>query len=99
MNKPPVYFAIFHTPGPNWDWSKDYREQPGVMSHVEYMSGFSDAGKMVFGGPFLDGSGGMMILDAANMEEAEKAASENPTVKSGLLKFQIRPWMAVMVRS
>lgn len=94
---PPVYFVLFHTPGPGWKAGVSFRDQPGVMDHVGYMGQFLAQGQLVMGGPFLDDSGGMMIMRAASIEEARARALADPTVKGGLLKVMVRPWLAAMI--
>jgi hypothetical protein len=44
-----------------------------------------------------DASGGMMIPEPSISEqEMRNFASEDPTVRSGLLKFEIRPWLSAL---
>lgn len=93
---PPVFFVLFHSPGPRWAEGSGFREQPGVGEHVNYMAGQLEAGRLVFGGPFLDDSGGMMILRAATREEAVTIAEADPTVVDGLLRVAVKPWMMAM---
>lgn len=59
------------------------------------MMGFLETGHMQLGGPFLDDTGGMMVMRAASREEAEGFANADPCVKNGLLNVQVKPWMAV----
>ena len=66
------------------------------MEHVQYMAGFIQSKKLVIGGPFLDDSGGMMVMSAESREEAEKIAKADPSVQKGLLKVDVKPWMAAM---
>lgn len=96
--KPQIYFVIFHTPGPHWDKAKTFKQQPDVMKHVGYMSQFLESKKLVMGGPFLDDSGGMMVLEAKDIKEAQRIAQDDPTVKSGLLVANVKPWMIAMSR-
>ncbi len=93
---PPIYYVLFHTPGPNWQVGTPYQKQPGVMDHVNYMATFMGDKTLVLGGPFLDNSGGMMVCKAANMEEAQKIGSEDPAVKAGLLNVEVKAWMVPM---
>jgi uncharacterized protein YciI len=93
---PVHYFVLMHTPGPAWNRSKGFKDQPGIEKHVAYMQGFSAQGKILLGGPFLDDSGGMMIADVPTLEEARAIADGDPTVKSGLLVVTIKPWLAVL---
>ncbi len=52
---------------------------------------------MFLGGPFLDDTGGMMICrEGVNRAEIEDFADDDPTVISGLLRYEIKPWMAGM---
>jgi uncharacterized protein YciI len=95
---PRRYFALMHTPGPAWDHAKGFRDQTGIAAHVGYMSGVFDQKQLVLGGPFLDESGGMMILDVATLEDAQAIANGDPTVKAGLLVVAVKPWLAVFSR-
>jgi uncharacterized protein YciI/uncharacterized protein YndB with AHSA1/START domain len=88
-----VLFAIIHQPGPRWQEKVDFRNQPGVMDHVQYYSQFLSSGELKLGGPLLDNSGGMAIVSVGSWEKAQEIASSDPAVKSGLLTFTIRPWM------
>jgi uncharacterized protein YciI len=92
---PKRYFVLAHTPGPNWDPTRSYREQTGIDQHVAYMQDFFDRGTLVLGGPFLDNSGGMMIFDLDSAQEAQRVAEADPTVKSGLLAVKVKPWLAI----
>lgn len=96
QQNPPVYFVLLHTPGPTWDPSLGFREQPGVDQHIQYMAGIMDGGQLVMGGPFLDDSGGMMIMRAENLEAAQEVATADPGVQSGLLQVEVKPWMVAM---
>lgn len=94
-DQPKIYHVLFHSPGEKWVDSLLFQEQPGVTGHVKYMASFLQAKKLVEGGPFLDNSGGMMIFDGTR-EEAEKITYNDPTVKSGVLKVTVKPWMVAM---
>lgn len=95
--KPDIRYVIVHTPGPAWQPGVDFRDQPGVMQHVEYFLKIKEQGKVTFGGPFLDNSGGMMIPKGGlSEEEIKRIASEDPTIKSGLVNCTIRPWYIAM---
>jgi uncharacterized protein YciI len=90
---PPVYFVLFHQPGPRWQAGISFREQPGVLEHVAYMGGFFDSGELVMGGPFLDNGGGMAVFHTATIEQALAIAEADPSVRSGLLTASVRPWV------
>ena len=95
---PPTYFVLTHAPGPQWDHAKAFRDQSGIGQHVGYWSGYADKGQIVLGGPFLDNSGGMMILDVPTSEAAHAMAEADPAVTSGLLAVTVKPWLAALAR-
>ncbi len=94
-DQPQIYYVLFHSPGSAWVEGTGFREQPGVIEHARYMMGFQETGHMQLGGPFLDDTGGMMVMRAASQEEAEGFANADPCVKNGLLTVQVKPWMTV----
>jgi uncharacterized protein YciI len=96
VSAPPVFFVLFHSPGPRWSAGMGFREQPGVGEHIAYMAAQAEAGLLVIGGPFLDDSGGMMVLRADSPEAARAIAESDPTVQDGLLLVEVKPWMAAM---
>ena len=83
--KPPVYFVLLHSPGERWTPNVSFREQPGIMEHVQFMSSIMQNKQLVMGGPFLDNSGGIMIIRSESLEAARELANTDPTVKNGLL--------------
>ena len=91
-------FALIHRPGPAWQDGVGYREQPGIERHVAYMRSLFDQGRMPMGGPFLDDSGGMMLLEADSLDEATAVARADPTVGEGLLCVDVRQWRLVFRR-
>lgn len=93
-----IRFVVFHTTGPSWQAGKSMFEQPGVMAHVAHYRQLLQAGKLALGGPHLDARGGGMMIAAAGMAEDELRAfaAEDPAVKSGVLAFEIRPWLIGM---
>ncbi len=57
-----------------------------------------ELGKLELGGPFLvpDVGGMMVTTKEITQEEIEFFASNDPAIKSGLLIYEIRPWMTAM---
>ncbi|MGI4746465.1 MAG: YciI family protein [Janthinobacterium lividum] len=69
------------------------------MDHANYISRLHDEGRIVVSGPFMEtlggmagtmASGGMAILKAADLEEATKLGTDDPTVVSGMLKVDMK---------
>jgi len=50
------------------------------------------------GGPFLDAQGGGMMIAAKGVDAAELSdfAARDPAVASGLLVYEVRPWLVGM---
>jgi len=96
----PIRFVVIHRPGPKWQPGVDFREQVGVREHVQYYLEFHDQGKLELGGPFLiPDAGGMMIpIKSITQDEMEAYAAADPAVQSGLLTYEIRPWLTAMER-
>lgn len=97
----PHYFVAFHSPGPNWVDGTPYNEQPSFMDHVNYISDCHDKGKIVLSGPFMEtlgglagtlAAGGMAIFKAADLEEAIKLGTDDPTVQTGMLTVAVKTW-------
>jgi len=96
----PIRYVVLHKPGPSWQHGIDYREQPGVGEHVQHYLKFHQQGKLELGGPFLvPDLGGMMVATKdVTQAELEAFAAADPAVQSGLLVYEVRPWMTVMER-
>lgn len=94
----PIRYVVFHTPGPNWKHGIDFREQEGVVEHVQHYLKFHQQGKLELGGPFLlQDMGGMMVATKdVSGEELESFAAEDPAVKARLLLYEVRPWLTAM---
>ena len=90
-----VRFIVVHTPGPSWKPGVPAFEQEGLQLHVGHYAKLLKAGKLLMGGPLMDEkSGGIMVaVPEVTEEELRKFATEDPAVQSGLLAFEVRPWL------
>lgn len=95
---PEFRYVVVHRPGPSWKAGVPAFEQLGLQAHVEYFRKLLDAGKLTLGGPFMDSASGGMMIPEPSVTEAEitKFAGEDPAVKSGLLVFEVRPWLPAL---
>ena len=93
-----IRFVIIHRPGLNWIAGKSMFEQPGLSEHIAHYRGLLEAGKLLAGGPFLDGfAAGMMIPQAEQSEsEITEFAAADPAVRSGLLVAEVHKWLVGM---
>ena len=94
-------FVVMHAPGPRWRAGAPPFEQDGIAEHVSHYRTLLEAGKLEMGGPFTDaGGGGMMIVSPdVSRDEIEAFAAADPAVRSGLLRFDVRPWIVGMKRT
>lgn len=97
-NEDKLQFVVFHQPGPAWQAGVDFREQPGVMLHVQHYAKLLEDGRLAAGGPFMTPErGGMMVAQpGVSGEELEAFAAADPAVISGLLKYEVLPWYTPM---
>ncbi|HUE99638.1 MAG TPA: YciI family protein [Anaerolineales bacterium] len=95
---PSIRYVVFHKPGPKWQYGMDFREQDGVREHVQHYLSLHEQGKLELGGPFLlQDAGGMMVATRdVSQEELEAYAAADPAILSGLLLYEVRPWLTVM---
>jgi len=85
--------AIFQRLGSQWNPDKPVREQPYWDDHARFMDALFDAGEVILGGPFADGSGSMVILAAESVEAARAIFQEDPwTLHDVLVAGEVKEW-------
>ena len=91
-------FVVFHHPGPRWKKDVPLFEQDGLRTHIDHYRTIYADGKLAMGGPFFgEGAVGMMIPEAdVTREQIEAFAAADPSVKSGLLTYEVRQWLVGM---
>jgi uncharacterized protein YciI len=96
----PTQYVVVHSPGPAWKPGVPAFEQEGLQLHVAHYADLLQQGKLAMGGPFLDAkSGGLMVAEpGVSEQELREFAAADPSVKSGLLAFEVRPWLARLRR-
>lgn len=87
--------VVVHAPGPAWEPGLPLLQQVGIQEHRAHYAQQLGAGRLLMGGPFLDATGGGMMIFQPDMDEdALRAhALADPAVVAGLLQFDIRPWL------
>jgi uncharacterized protein len=66
-------------------------------THRQYLTTLKDKGQLVLAGPFTDGSGSLIVYEAATVEEAEALLQSDPFFAHGIFtRYQLRPWNPVM---
>lgn len=87
-------FVIYYTPGKSWQDGKPFSEQD-LRAHGAYMKKLYDNNQLLHGGPFLDSSGGMSIIQTESMESAEAILDADPAIVSGVFNGRLHPWFSV----
>ena len=47
---------------------------------------------VLMGGPFADGTAGLVILEAPEIEDASHLIENDPAIQSGILTANVREW-------
>lgn len=61
-------------------------------AHSEYVEKLAEEKKLLVGGPFSDLTGAILIIQAASESEAKEIAHNDPLVKQGVVRAEIRGW-------
>jgi uncharacterized protein YciI len=88
--KPLNQYIVLIKHGPKWLPGKSVAQQP-LLSHGKYLHALMEKGKLQFAGAFLDDSGGLYLLNAADESEARRIAENDPGVLAQIIEAEIRP--------
>ncbi|HSH51617.1 MAG TPA: YciI family protein [Bacteroidales bacterium] len=67
-----------------------------MQPHVEYLKELFNKGKLIITGPFLDEKrGGMFVIDVESEEELMDIVHNDPAIKHGISKSEVRPYKIV----
>jgi hypothetical protein len=92
-----VLFALTMVHGPNWDASRQIREQDAWDEHAVFMDGLVDDGFMILGGPVGDGERVLHVVEAADEPEIMACLGRDPWSSMGLLRIAaVEPWALLL---
>ncbi len=63
-----------------------------LIEHTRYMKGLEEEGKVIMAGGFMDGTGGMDIIECETLDEAVEISKNDPLVKANLIRQDIKAW-------
>jgi len=89
-------YLIFLTKGDTWIEGIRLPDQLWMPEHAVYVQRRYDAGDVLIAGPFDDHSGGAIIIDVENEEEALHFVHNDPAVIHGVFRFEVKPWQGLM---
>jgi uncharacterized protein YciI len=73
-------FVIVWAPGAAWTAGKTVREQAYWDEHATYIDRLFENGTVIMGGPFSDGTGSLLIVEAEEMNEVLTLIANDPFV-------------------
>jgi uncharacterized protein YciI len=85
----PFYLFIYR-PGPSWKPGVPMARQD-MRPHGAYMARLDAEGRILAAGGFPD-QGGMAIVRAAGLEEAQRMLAADPAIESGLFLADLKAW-------
>ena len=71
-------FVIIWAHGAAWVEGKTVREQAYWDEHAEFMDQLFENGTVIMGGPFSDGTGSLVIVEAEEMSEVATLFAKDP---------------------
>ncbi len=73
-------FMILWAPGPAWVLGKTVREQPYWTEHAAFMDRLFANGTVIMSGPFTDGTGSLVLVEAEEESEVRTLFANDPFV-------------------
>ena len=88
-----MLFVIIGHDGPN-----GARLRPTVRpAHLANLQPLVDAGRVIVGGPFTDGSGSLMVVDFEDEAAARSFAENDPYMVEGVFeRVEVKPFRKVV---
>lgn len=86
-------FVLLWDAGPAWTPGKTSREQAYWDDHAAFMDRLFEQGVVIQGGPFADGSGALMIVEAADEREVADIFARDPFVVHDIFTLnRLKQW-------
>jgi uncharacterized protein YciI len=73
---------------------KEQDKQRNYEEHRQWLDDQHRAGRLLFSGPTTDGSYGVYILLAENLDEAKTVAAQDPHHARGIRQMEVLEWRA-----
>jgi uncharacterized protein YciI len=85
-------YLVVYSRGTAWRSIANLHNQPFMAEHAVYVQQHFDQGKVVMAGPFVDHSGGAIVIDVGSEEEAYQFVQNDPAVVNGIFNYDLNPW-------
>ncbi|MEZ4668783.1 MAG: YciI family protein [Anaerolineae bacterium] len=87
----PKTYVVIYSVGPGWLTGKPMAEQP-LQEHWDYLQTLYNEGVLIEGGPYLDDSGGLLLIRAEDLDDAWDIVEHDPAVIDQIFVPEIHPW-------
>ena len=87
---PKQLFAVEIRTGPQWNTALPPNQQPLMREHSAHLRKLRDEGRIRIGARY--GEVGLVVLEAANIEEARSWMEADPSMRGGTFRFEIHPF-------
>ena len=91
VGAPNQLYVFLYSAGPAWKAGLPMERQ-ALGPHAGYVKGLLDEGRLVGGGRFEGLDGGMAIVRAATLAEAQATLAADPAIVSGVFVADLRAW-------
>lgn len=61
-------------------------------AHREFLAGLQQRGLLLASGPFVPRTGGMLLMQAESLEQADAALDHDPFRQHEVARYQLREW-------
>jgi hypothetical protein len=86
-------FVVFRVHGREWVAGRDTRAQPLWPEHAAFMDALFDERLIVLGGPYADGDGALVVMEAGDEAEIRSRLAADPWIVRDILPVgEIREW-------
>lgn len=80
--------------GPAWIPGKTVREQPYWVEHAAFMDKLFESGTVIMGGPFNDGTGALVVVEAESEREVIDVYARDPFVINAIFVLSsLKQWL------
>lgn len=84
-------FVLYYSRGAAWLEGRTVFEQP-LQDHLLYMRRLAADGSLLLGGPFTDDRGGLVVVRAEGIDEAQAILQADPAVRDRVMVAEAHPW-------
>ena len=71
-------FVVFRNSGSRWGRGTPVRQQPLWDEHAVFIDSLFDSGAIMLGGPYVDGSGALLIVQAEDEAAVKDMLQDDP---------------------